>query len=335
LDIFINKKKWKTFSENELKIYIDNVFNYYKKKGFPYFPQDKDFRNKEFNKLNQYDFSRVIDYENKAITQSMHGLSLAWSYMPHSWSIPCGNKKTPMEVFMNDDDFYKVIVKRVKHGDNISDNGVRKMMKIFSGTQSVSNFRPTAAAALYSLFCDRGDQVWDMSSGFGGRLLGASLAGVNYIGTDPSTPTFNGLTKLSNDFIDNIEVKLVKKGSETYKPMKESLDFGFTSPPYYNWEKYTDEETQSYKKFPSKDEWINGFIRQTFENCHYGLKNNKMMAINIANTRSFSNLEEEVIRVAKETGFILEDTWKLGLSNLAKDRTEKYKYEPIFIFKKI
>ncbi len=26
-------------------------------------------------------------------------------------------------------------------GDNISDNGIRKMLKLFTGTQSVSNFR--------------------------------------------------------------------------------------------------------------------------------------------------------------------------------------------------
>ena len=33
----------------------------------------------------------------------MHGLSLAWSYFPHSFSIPCNNLLTPMQIF-NDDE---------------------------------------------------------------------------------------------------------------------------------------------------------------------------------------------------------------------------------------
>lgn len=335
-NIFINRGKWKSFSESEMLSYVKSVFDYYRKNGFPYFKNDIEFRKKEFNTLVGYDFKRVIDKENKIIKQSMHGLSLAWSYMPHSWEVKCGNMKTPFEVFFNDEEFIKVINKRIKMGDNISDNGIRKMLKIFTGTQSVSNFRPTAAAAIYSLFCNEGDTVWDMSCGYGGRLLGATLAKVNYIGTDPATPTYNGLIELSNDFSKDIKVELNKLGSEDYKPKNNSLDFAFTSPPYFNWEKYTNEETQSYLKYKTKEEWINGYLKKTFINCFNGLKDNKIMAINIANIKNFTNLEDEAIRVAKEAGFVHEDTWKLALSNSKmKGKIESFKYEPIFIFRKV
>ena len=229
-DIFINKRTWQTFTEAEMNEYIQKVFNYYRKNGFPYFKSDKTFRDKEFLKTKKYDFKNVIDKENKIIKQTMHGLSLAWSYMPHSWEIVCGNKKTPFEVFHNDELFIKVIEKRIKMGDNISDNGIRKMLKLFTGTQSVSNFRPTAAAAIYSLFCKEGDTVWDFSSGFGGRLIGAELAKVNYIGTDPSTLTYNGLIKLKKDYIKSIKSEIHKSGSEEFKPKEKSIDFIFTSP---------------------------------------------------------------------------------------------------------
>lgn len=335
-EIFINKKTWKTFTEEEMNHYIEKVFNYYRKNGFPYFNSNKNFRDKEFLKTKKYDFKNVIDKENKTIKQTMHGLSLAWSYMPHSWEIICGNKKTPFEVFHDDELFMKVIKKRIKMGDNISDNGIRKMLKLFTGTQSVSNFRPTAAAAIYSLFCKEGDTVWDFSSGFGGRLIGAELAQVNYIGTDPSTLTYNGLIELKNDYIKNIECEIHKKGSEVFKPKEKSIDFIFTSPPYFNWEKYSNEETQSYKKFSSKEEWINGYLFKTFCNCHYGLKDNSYMAINIANISIFKNLEDETINIAEKAGFKLVDTWKLALSNPSMINKEcSFKYEPIYIFKKI
>ena len=37
--------------------------------------------------------------------------------------------------------------------------------------------------------------------GYGGRLLGALItAGVNYIGTDPCIPTYEGLEKIRDDY---------------------------------------------------------------------------------------------------------------------------------------
>ena len=39
-----------------------------------------------------------------------------------------------------------------------------------------------------------------MSCGYGGRLLGAIAADVNYIGTDPCTETFEGLKQIKEDW---------------------------------------------------------------------------------------------------------------------------------------
>ena len=48
-----------------MKNYIDCVFNYYRKQGFPYFDNSIKNRNNEFRKLANYDFTKVIDKENK------------------------------------------------------------------------------------------------------------------------------------------------------------------------------------------------------------------------------------------------------------------------------
>ena len=332
-EIFVNEVHWRNMSHNDLEKFVRKIFVYYRENGFPYYPTDTETRTKEFEKLKNFDRSGL--FENDTIKQTMHGLGLAWSYFPHSFDVKCNNKLTPYEAFMDDEIFMGVIRKRLKMGTYVSDSGIRKMLKIYTGTQGVSNFRPTAAAAIYNTFAKNG-VVWDMSGGWGGRLLGAIISGVDtYIATEPSLETFEGLMDITEDFGESINIQIHCKGSEDFRPDKKSLDLCFTSPPYFDLEKYADEPTQSYVKFNTKDAWIEGFLRPTFENCHYGLKDDGCMLINIADVKGKHNinLEEKTVQVAEEVGFRLVKTIKLALSNInlwGKD--VKFKYEPIFIF---
>ena len=173
-----------------------------------------------------------------------------------------------------------------------------------------------------------------MSCGWGGRLLGFLSAKntKHYIGTEPSTKTYDGLLKMKKDFSYlGKQVDIYKLGSEEYTPKKESLDLCFTSPPYFDTEKYSLESTQSFVKFPTENKWINGFLKKTIENCYIGLKENRYMLINIADTPKHKFIEKETIRIAKELGFVQEDTLQLTLSSVMG---AGYKYEPIFAFRK-
>lgn len=334
MELFINKKIWSNFNEYELENYINNVFNYYKAKGYPYYPTDKSYRDKEFNNLKNYNFNNIL--ENKIIKQTMHGLALAWSYFPHANNVKCNNKLSPLEAFNDDNLLRKIITKRINIGDNMSDSGLRKMIKLFSGVQSVSNFRPTASASIYNKYAKNGT-VYDMSGGYGGRFLGATIANIHkYICTEPCELTYDGLMNLSNDYKNNMIVEIHKKGSEDFLPESKSLDLCFTSPPYFDCEKYSDEHTQSYIKFPEKELWLNGFLKKTFENCYYGLKDDAFMIINISNTKNYNSMEKDTIKTAEQCGFLLHETLKLSLSNPnMKNKIEKFKYEPVFIFKKL
>jgi hypothetical protein len=61
--------------------------------------------------------------------------------------------------------------------------------------------------------------VLDLSSGFGGRLLGALKSNkvISYTGIEPSTKTFKGLSELYRDFGANKKVHLHLCGSEEFK----------------------------------------------------------------------------------------------------------------------
>lgn len=336
----INKKEWVNFNDEELALFANTIFNYYRINGFPYHRVDMESRNKNLETLLRYDHSNII--KDDVITQTMHGLSFAWSFFPHAYEVQCGKKRTPIDVFNDDNLFMECINKRLKMGTYISDSGIRKMLGIFKNTQVVSNFRPSAAAAIYDRFGSNG-VVWDMSGGWGGRLVGALKSSVShYIATEPSIKTYQGLCDMAT-YINNhisssktFNIELENCGSEEYLPEKETLDLCFSSPPYFNLEKYSNEKTQSYIKFPDIDMWIHEFLGKTIENCYYGLKPKGYMVINIADhKRSKFSIENETIRLAKKHGFHLVDTLKLALSNPnMKNRVSAFKYEPVFIFKK-
>ena len=321
---------------------IEVVFDYYRRHGFPHYTIREEEKHDHMRKLQRFDVDTILD-EDK-IVQTMHCLRLAWTYFPHFWEVKCGGAKmSPMDIYNDDEKFKKTIRKcwkwnmtHFKGEENMEkntfkENRLRQSIKIYTGTQSVSNFRPTAAKLIYEKF--GGDTIWDMSCGWGGRLIGfLASSRKRYIGTEPSSLTFEGLEKIKKDFFYlKKSVELHKLGSEEFIPDRNSLDLCFTSPPYFDTEKYSDEDTQSYIKFPTKEEWVNGFLRKTIENCYRGLKDGKYMLINIANTPKYKFIEEETQRIAKELGFVQNDTLQLTLSSVMG---AGYKYEPIFVFKK-
>jgi len=344
--------------EEELQSNIDKVYEYWMKRGFPYYATDKQYRESQFKTLQSTDFKGLLTQE-KVIKPNQTGLSLAWSYMPHSFGIRCGKMRTPMEIYENEEHFKKGIRKLLtgsffgqvsvdtlmpiasnldgeiteispasKHK---SESVMRSLLRRYTGTQCVSNFRPTAAACLYSHFAHPGAMVWDMSMGYGGRILGAIISDINYIGTDPAELTFKGLKEIKKDFgRENRHYFLNKCGSETFVPKENTLDFAFTSPPYFNWEQYGDEAEQSFNQYSGNEEWNNGFLRTTIQNAYIGLKKGKYMGLNVANIKSHKTFEDDTVRIAVEEGFTHTDTYKLQLSS----QESGAKYEPIFIFKK-
>jgi hypothetical protein len=347
-----------------------------KAKGFPYYPTDEKWRNNIYNQLLAFKRDTMIDHKNKVIGQSTHGLNLAWSYMQHAWGIKCGKMKTPMEIW-NDEEHLKKGLNKILTGTffkqkkphDITDSDMRSMLRRYSGTQMVSNFRPTAAAALYDIFVEKDSPlegtsagtVWDPSMGYGGRLLGAIAAGVNYIGTDPCIPTYKGLEQIRDTYgHKHKSYTLLRQGSETYDPQPESLDFVFTSPPYFGWEAYGDEPEQSSIKFNTSDLWKEKFLKQTIANAYKGLKKGKHLALNVANTKQYKTFEEDTVQLALDVGFEHTDTWWLSLStqqggsetttldgeSVEKKQENRYlgkftrpnlsgrKFEPTFIFTK-
>ena len=322
---------------------VEAIFSHYRANGFPVYDLTQQERIQRLASLIAFDHSTVI--RNGIVRQTMHGMSLSWHYHPHMWDVRCGGKRTAMEVFMNDDLLKGAIAKRLEMGGYISDGGLRKAISTYSGTQRVSTFRPTAAASLYAaLLPTSGGVTWDFCSGFGGRLLGAlaSQRVKTYIGTEPASMTMEGLEEMVSELVPlsgrRISVKLHKVGSEDFFPDRNSLDCVLSSPPFFNWEKYSNEPSQSFVRFPTKREWLEGYLGKTLANCRHGLKSSGLLAVNITGVPSYPKLESDFLALARREGWKLRATLHiemsrmLGTKGFSTGTGKQYKTEPLFVF---
>lgn len=209
-----------------------------------------------------------------------------------------------------------------------------------SGLCSMTSiFKPNVAKAIYKQYVKNGDVVLDYSCGFGTRLLGLMSCGldVRYIGFEPNTETYNGLIRLIDEMGFNAEIKCC--GSEV-EVFDERVDFCFSSPPYYDSEVYSLEETQSIVKFPKYEDWLEGYWRQTVKNIKHMLKNDGLFAINVGGKSNdkMKELEEDMNKIIMEEGFELCDEiyMKTSKSHLSgkKGSGVSFKLEGIFVYRR-
>lgn len=183
--------------------------------------------------------------------------------------------------------------------------------------------------------------------GFGGRLLGclSSKNNYKYVGTDPCTETMYNLHRLG-EYIEMVtgredSYELHCCGSEDFKGPANSIDFAFSSPPYFDLEVYSDEPTQCFNKFPVLEDWLEGYVRETIKNIYHMLKPGCCYAVNIADFKIRGGKEvsyvDEWIRISTEEGMPLYDTVYLGVTARAGTKLQaagELKKENILIFKK-
>ena len=105
------KSFWENMSKKELDMYTQKIFNYYRKVGYPYWKFTDSEIIDEYNRLLNADIDNII--QGNVITQTMHGLALAWSFHPHYLSVKCNNAKTPLDIFNDDKLFMTAIKKRL------------------------------------------------------------------------------------------------------------------------------------------------------------------------------------------------------------------------------
>jgi len=151
--------------------------------------------------------------------------------------------------------------------------------------------------------------VFDPCIGWGGRMIGTTCLGeeYHYTGCEPFTKTFQGLESMVKDMDLKDQVKLYNQPVEDVLDTinDKAFDMCLTSPPYFDLEVYSHEETQSIKKYNTYEEWIQHFIKPIIEYvCSHVTKYSCWSVKNIK-TKGEYNLLDDVIRLHQENGWEL------------------------------
>ena len=303
----------------------------------------------------QYNVSRLMDlsigdvYDGESFGLSALGVSVLQSFFSELEHVEKSGGKSFSEFCLKSEKaFSRYVRKLLRFGRSSMD--MRSNFS-FVGAGNCSNFRPATAKALYEVYGKDNCKILDTSSGFGGRLLGFFTAKntYEYVGIDPNT------ADSCNKFIDfmrmrfeiNKKAYVNKIGSEdftieNYPQYENYFDISFTSPPYFNIERYSDDETQSHIKFNTYGSWVDGFYRNTIYNSCNALKIDGTFAINIF--EKIDNIKEYTEEFLNDCGFyiIKEDKYLLRImSGSQKGEDGKFytrkkdgiSYEPIWVAK--
>jgi hypothetical protein len=232
-----------------------------------------------------------------------------------------------------------------REGNNlVHPTAIRRSLELVTG-ENIQNFKSQNARAIVEYCCPvLWGRVYDYSCGYGGRLLGVTSSNLQleYVGVDPNTETVENL-KLLNSFIEQAGGRpgeIHQSVSEEFVP--ENIDCAFSSPPYFNLEKYSDEPTQCMNQFNSIDEWFEGYVAPTMQNIHTGLNSEGVFATNIADYKTPKEefkVVDRWISTAEKIGFKHTETLKMmlntrpGAGNGKQEGVEKY--EGVYVFEKV
>lgn len=233
----------------------------------------------------------------------------------------------------------------MREGNNlVYPTAVRRALELVTG-ENIQNFKPQNARAIVEHLCPvLWGNVYDYSCGYGGRLLGIGCSNMkyNYIGVDPNTETVKYLNYFNDCIEEAVGVRgsIIQSVSEEYQPS--DIDLAFSSPPYFNLEKYSDEDTQCMVRYKTLDDWFNGYVVPTIEHIYSGLNIEGLFATNIADYKTYGNKEykvvEDWIKTAERIGFKHVSTIKMMLNTRPGVGNNKLagreKYEGVYVFQK-
>jgi len=153
-----------------------------------------------------------------------------------------------------------------------------------------AQFRPSAAKYIYDYF--QAETVLDLSMGWGDRILGAHTSEYvkKYVGFDPNQDLVKGYVeqiKFYQRLGKPMQFKLHPWCAEDESiVLEDEFDMIFTSPPYFDKEKYNQSDMQSYKKYKKFDDWMENFLFKTIELRTKNLKSGGHLVINISDIYS-------------------------------------------------
>jgi hypothetical protein len=164
-----------------------------------------------------------------------------------------------------------------------------------------SQFKPNVAKVLYDKLNSK--SILDFSAGWGDRLAGfyASETGEYYLGIDPrkeNHPIYQEQTEFYEKHRTMFEVDksvdfVVSPAEEVEFTEMGEFDTVFTSPPYFGVERYSYDDTQSWVRYKTIDEWNEKFLQKTIEKIWPSIKSGGYLMVNISDVYASSGAKQK------------------------------------------
>ena len=191
------------------------------------------------------------------------------------------------------------------------------------------------------------NNYYDFSCGWAARMLASLAKNVNYFGTDPNFLLVERLNKIFelykelNEVKSNIDIRI--SGSETFqKDWEGKIGLAFSSPPYFDCEKYNVGKQSYIEGETSYEDWLNNYLAPTIENIYRYLIKDGYFVINIKNFNG-KDLADKTIDFALKNKFKFIGTETLKVCHrpstdyFYKNNEKLTSYKPdedIFVFSK-
>lgn len=167
--------------------------------------------------------------------------------------------------------------------DNLKNHNYREALYklYYNGKGECTSHRPTNIISLMQIFGAK--KILDPCMGWGDRLIGAIAGKCDiYVGTDPNPCVHVGYKKIIHMFnYQNKAKAYIEKFENFNNPDNFIYDMAYTSPPYFDYETYTNDERQSIINYPSENKWFDNFLSILLNKCIEYVKINGIIAINI------------------------------------------------------
>jgi hypothetical protein len=310
---------------------IERAATALRESGFPYKAMPVHVAMTEIN-----DLAAMSDAQ---LVRTRAGYAVADSYHPHRYHARVGSQANAVDVYEDERKLRIAIGHLLTYG--LPWSSLTSVLSLTHGAQVPSNFRPGFACLLMRRFGSPDATVLDTSTGYGGRLVGFLASPLStYIGIDPAVETYEANRRIAADLCPpSKSVELLCEPAEDVASdaLKGRVDLCVTSPPYFSKEHYSDEPTQSWKRYSTSSEWRDGFLHPMVELQYAALKRRGVAVINIADVEIAGEkvpLVDWTLLAARDVGFEIEDVEQLPLTRRWGPQSDVVHTEPVIVLRK-
>lgn len=228
------------------------------------------------------DWKRLIEFQsnnNFINSTSRLGMKLCEHFFPNFYDIEDAKGNSFRKLWKNEELLQKVLRWNRKSHSTPYLSELKRGIYFCGGLPKSTMYRPQMAKMITAGH----DVVLDPCAGWGGRMLGTVSNGAHYIAFEPNTETYSNLKNLAKFLEIESQVTLICDSALEMKSYNlPEVTCVLTSPPYFNLEVYTHEESQSINDCLTYSDWENKFLFPLIQLCIGKLSLNGVSCWNVA-----------------------------------------------------